>query len=341
MNRFTRAIQKMVTDPDRQEFFIESIENRYGFTNLKRIRIESASACNLRCLYCPTGTDYNNPRIVRQIMPAAVFDRIVDQIKDFPTLTYATMYFGGEPLLNKDLLPNIQRLLNETTIKNIQLVTNGMLITEDFCRQMSAIENADSFTIEVSIDGKLPADNNLCRRGSDYEQIKNNVIMMRKTLPAKFQVQIANVQVPTVDEVYSDPVVPAYLKSDFAELRKGTFGPFGIAPAWAQVWPGLEPEYLASQGYRKQPLLKPRPCVFPIYEVSIRANGDIVPCCYDLKSEQVMGKICEKSLKEVLDSQPYRKLREALVQYYAFGETHYLPDICRRCVLILNELISK
>lgn len=340
MNRYTRAIQKKVLDPQKQDLFIRSSQNHYGFSNLYRVRIETSSACNLRCIYCPTGTDYNNPQFHRQIMPTDVFDRIIQQLGDFQELQTATMYLGGEPLLNKDLLPNIQRLLDETTINQIQLVTNGMLITESFCRQLATIENFDLFTIEVSIDGRHAEDNDLCRRGSNYEILKNNVIMLRKMLPDRFLIQIANAQVPTTDEIYSTPRTPDYLRSDFSELPGG-FGSFGISSFWTQVWPGLDDQYLVAQGYKKKAVLKTNPCVFPIYEISIRANGDIVPCCYDILSNHVMGNVCDESLREIIDSQQYRKLREALFTYYAFGESHLLPAMCKKCVLITNEILCK
>lgn len=341
MNRYTRAIEKKVQQPAAQNFFIESSNNRYQFTNLYRIRIESASACNLRCVYCPTGVDYNNPNIPRQTMPADIFDRLVHQLTKLPTIQVSTMYLGGEPLINKDLLPNIQRLLNETTIKKITINTNGMLITEDFCRELSTIKNAELFSIQISIDGKQPEENNIYRRGSDYEKIKNNVIMMRKILPANFQVVIANVQVPTADEVNTAAKPSEFLRTDFSELLTQAFGPFGIESLWAQIWPGLEDEYLESQGYQKKSQLEKDPCAFPFYEVSIRANGDVVPCCYDLKSENVMGNISDENLIDILNSPRYRKLRESLVTYYAFGEKHLLPEMCHRCVLVSNEMLYK
>lgn len=341
MNKYIRAIQKNVHDPKRMVIFSESIANRYQFTKLYRIRIESASACNLRCRYCPTGTDYDNSRVTRQVMPDAVFDRIVNQIKELPTVNAATTYLGGEPLINKALLANIRRLLDDTTIRSIELVTNGMLLTEDFCRQLGAIENFESFLVQISLDGRRPEDNDFARRGADYQAIKNNIIMLRKILPARFDVQIANVQVPTLDEAYCTPVPPAYLQADFGELLKQTFGPFIIDSHWAQIWPGLDEAYLAAEGYRKKALLNPVVCAYPLYEVSVRANGDVVPCCYDLKSEQIMGNICDENLRDILDSPAYRQLREALVHYYAFGETRSLPPLCRRCVLITSEVLHK
>ena len=67
------------------------------------IRIETASACNLRCQHCTTGVAYKSTD--RRVMSIGTFDRVLDQVRALPTIRTAIMYLGGEPLLNRTTRP--------------------------------------------------------------------------------------------------------------------------------------------------------------------------------------------------------------------------------------------
>ncbi|MFH1019049.1 MAG: radical SAM protein [Pseudomonadota bacterium] len=132
----------------------------------RRIRIETSSACNLRCQHCPTGTNYNGAE--RNIMSMEMYDDILRQMKAMPILKEVIFYLGGEPLLNKNLSVMCRRVKEETKVTLTQFNTNGMLVTEELCRQLAgAMVNK----ILVSIDGISPEENDEIRRGSHYAEI--------------------------------------------------------------------------------------------------------------------------------------------------------------------------
>ncbi len=66
----------------------------------KVIRIEPSSACNLKCIHCPTGTI----KMERGLMSDVIFALILDNLKPYlNTIEVFVLYHGGEPLLNQSL----------------------------------------------------------------------------------------------------------------------------------------------------------------------------------------------------------------------------------------------
>ena len=65
-------------------------------------------------------------------------------------------------------------------------------------------------------------------------------------------------------------------------------------------------------------------CDHPINTVTIRANGDIVPCCYDLTSQLIMGNIMDGDLHEIFNGKKYEHLRTSI------KEKKYM-SLCKDC----------
>jgi len=279
----------------------------------KRLRLETSSVCNLRCQHCPTGTNYSGT--TRNIMEMAMFDDILCQVKALPILREVVFYLGGEPLLNKNLPLMCRRVKEETSVTHTQFTTNGMLITEELCRQLA---EAKVDKIHVSIDGISPEENDEIRRGSRYSTIVANIQMLVSYLP-QTQVGIAN----TIFKRPGDPdapLTPEFLRRDFPGLSVWT--------TYAMKWPSLNTEKSAlAQAGCETGMQADNFCKMPFSEMAIRPNGDVVMCCYDLAGEMVMGNIQQLPLLDIWRSLPYKQLRENMLS----RTIHLLPDVCKRC----------
>ena len=75
-------------------------------------------------------------------------------------------------------------------------------------------------------------------------------------------------------------------------------------------------------------------CDHIINTISIRANGDVVACCYDLTSKLVTGNIYENSIKNIWDGQKYSILRSQI-------ENNTPPKSCSKCSVISQITIFK
>jgi len=61
--------------------------------------------------------------------------------------------------------------------------------------------------------------------------------------------------------------------------------------------------------------------------LSVRANRDVVPCCYDLISKLIMGNVNNESLLGIWNGTRYRKLRDSI-------ESKNFYSICSNCAVV-------
>lgn len=284
-----------------------------------RVRIEVASCCNLRCRHCPTGVSYN--KVPRTLMPMELFEVLLEQLTGLDTFQDGVLYLGGEPLLNRDLPRMIRLLRQQTKVERIFFNTNGMLLTEEICQELAS---SGVNAIQVSIDGRSPAENDAIRKGASYERIAENIRLLRRLAP-NITVTIANTQIKQPGDP-DEPEIPNFLRQNFPELF--------IQSNYAMHWPGLDQD-ASAMARACSSLLPPKHfCNKPFTELAVRANGDVVPCCYDLGSELVLGNIRENSLLKIWQGETISRLREILLA----DQIDQLPSLCQKCIVYTGAI---
>ena len=91
-------------------------------------------------------------------------------------------------------------------------------------------------------------------------------------------------------------------------------------PHIAMKWPHMNVEKgfeLTAKGKNKDY------CDHAINSITIRSNGDIVPCCYDLTSQMIMGNVMNQPLLTIFNGPKYRELENQLRKSYI--------SACRNC----------
>ncbi|MPN48827.1 hypothetical protein SDC9_196439 [bioreactor metagenome] len=102
-------------------------KNNYNINilDIDTIRINISNACNLACKYCyANGGNYTKPN---SLMSKKVAKDIVTFIKNNLNHIETIFFFGGEPLLNIDI---IEYICSEFKDKKFKLITNGTLIND-------------------------------------------------------------------------------------------------------------------------------------------------------------------------------------------------------------------
>ena len=281
------------------------------------IRIETASVCNLRCQHCTTGVAYKSTD--RRVMSMDTFERVLDQVRTLPTLRTAIMYLGGEPLLNKHHATMCRRVKAETQIGTVKFVTNATLLTEKWCDEIAAA-NVDG--IHISVDGRSPEENDRIRVGASYEKVRANIHMLADRLRqagCRTRIMIGNTVFRRPDDLIR-PEAPAFLPRDFPGFK--------ISSGYAMVWPGMTAEETSLEDlhvYQEKPR---RFCDHPFYDIAIRANGDVIMCCYDISGRHVMGNVMKDDLLPLYQSEAYVQIRRAMLHHDGAA----VPEICQRCV---------
>ena len=130
---------------------------------LKNLRVSVTDRCNLRCQYCMPEEDYvwlSREDILQFEEISTLVDLFVDLGVDKVRLT------GGEPLLRRDLPELVRLLAGKTTLRDLALTTNGVLLAE----HASALRAAGLHRVTVSLDTLRPERfRALTRRGTHAE----------------------------------------------------------------------------------------------------------------------------------------------------------------------------
>ncbi|HVZ24351.1 MAG TPA: radical SAM protein [Vicinamibacterales bacterium] len=281
------------------------------------IRIETASVCNLRCQHCTTGVAYKSTD--RRVMSMETFERVLEQVRALETLRTAIMYLGGEPLLNKHHATMCRRVKAETQIATVKFVTNAMLLDDEWCDEI-AEANVDG--IHISVDGRSPEENDRIRRGASYDRVRANVHRLADRLRqagCRTRITIGNTVFRRPDDLVK-PTPPEFLVRDFPGLK--------IVSGYAMVWPGMTAQETSLDDLRVYQE-KPRGfCDHPFYDIAIRANGDVIMCCYDISGQHVMGNVMRDDLLTLYQSEAYAQIRRAMLHH----DKAAVPPICQRCV---------
>ena len=186
------------------------------------------------------------------------------------------------------------------------MVTNGKLL--DIYRIQEVI-NSGLDEIEISLDGLSVDDSNGIRRRSDATEILESILILNDMkIERKKNMKITISTTQFVDDHLTDLTnigkspTPIWLEK---YIEKG----INIKSNWAVQWPGGYPK--SNQVVYEEAIEeKPKSCSLLDETFTIRSNGDIVVCCYDLTSLKVMGNVEKNSILEILKSHKYREFRE-------------------------------
>ena len=117
---------------------------------LRDLRISVTDRCNFRCTYCMPKEVFNADYKFLRREQLLNFEEIVRISKIFVGLGVRKIRLtGGEPLLRKDIPVLIRQLAKISSIEDISLTTNGVLLTEKLATEL---REAGLKRITISLD---------------------------------------------------------------------------------------------------------------------------------------------------------------------------------------------
>lgn len=261
----------------------------------------------------------------RGIMGDDVFEKVLSEIRVHrDSIKVIVLYHGGEPLLNRNFYSMVSRIKDINNSIHIKTVSNGMALTK---KHAEDVLNSGIDVIEFSLDGESPDESQHVRVDSNTQRIIKNIkgliTLKNSRNAAKPEIYIATTQFLR-DKISIEspqvPPVPAWLK----HLFEGQVS--GYKTAYALRWP-----HMGNSG--KFDFFKPLggtdgdECDHVINTLTVRADGAVVPCCYDLTSKLVMGNILKETLADIWNGQKYSMLRESI-------STKNHMSICKTCAVV-------
>lgn len=309
----------------------------------KVVRIEPASRCNLKCMHCPTGT----VDIKRGLMNENVLERVLEELKkNKEHIKIVVLYHGGEPLLHKNFFEIIKRVKKINNDFFVKTVSNGMALKRENSEKLI---DSQIDLIEFSLDGISSEESQHIRIKSNtdkiIENIKNLIEIKKLSKSNKPKIYINTTQflennikdnekkeiIDRVNNFFHDMKLNKKKISSEAPTPKWLIDIFGnsvdqIKCSYAIEWPHMGD--VSSNFDIKKIDIPDRDYCDHIYStVTIRSNGDIVPCCYDLTSKLKMGNILNNNLKEIFHNHMYKKLRSSIKKKRQIS-------ICKNCPVV-------
>lgn len=253
-----------------------------------------------------------------------MFERVLSEIaKNRDFIKVIVLYHGGEPLLNRNFYKMVAQIKSIDNSFFIKTVSNGMALTKKHAEEIlySGID-----LIEFSLDGESSDESQYVRVESNTQRIVKNIkglIALKKLRDAKKpDIFIATTQFlrdRNLAGSLEKPAVPAWLE----QLFDGEVS--GYKPTYAFKWPHMgnsgKFDFVESVGADSDK------CDHIINTLTVRADGSVVPCCYDLTSKLVMGNIIEESLLDIWNGQKYSILRQSI------KSKDYI-SICSTCAVV-------
>jgi uncharacterized protein len=302
------------------------------------LTLHLTSGCNMSCGYC------YSPPAQRRDMDAGTVDRAVAWAASLPSANTGIIFFGGEPLLRRDLIEHAVRRCREwegrkKVFFHFKVTTNGLLLDDDF------LDFADRERIHValSVDGPAPVHDRHRRfangRGT-FAGIDGSIDRLLSRQPCAYGLMTVT---PETVEHYAEAA--EYLsKRGFRYLVAS----LNYAGAWNDERLGaLKREYRKlAKWYQAQVLAEKKvyfspfekkfssliqgqealcqQCHFAVKQVSIAPDGQIYPCVQFVGDGESNREFAIGNVRDGIDSQRQQRL---------YSQSRQQQPVCVSCAL--------
>ena len=283
--------------------------------------IDPSSACNFRCLFCPSGHKdmINKSGYPKSVMSLDLFNKVIRDLSEFEQpIKVLRMNKIGEPFLNKNLSKMVTCAKKSGSVERIDLATNGSLFSHE-C--LSQLLEAGLDRLNISVEG-MNREQYLkyARFDFDFDRFVENVQWLYAN---KGDCEVI-IKIPS-----------NYITEDQKKEFLDTFGDYcdrifieDIAP----IWPLFDIEAHSGiriakmEGQYKQALQQKDTCSYIFYSAVVNADGSVSACCPDWEQKLIVGDVRVESLKSIWHSSKMNTLRRQHLEGKRCGN-----HICSNC----------
>lgn len=254
------------------------------------IFFEVTSVCNLRCKGCAI---HGPERCVKRpvgSMKEDIWRQAVSEMGGWSTPVNIATHGAGEPLLHpqlKDIIVFSKSFPNLT----VGFLTNGMLLDRDWS-EFIVTHGVD--WIAFSIDSVSPDKHRILRKNSDLSVIEKNLSALLDVKKVhRSDKPSVSINMVAYDEVMDER--DAMLERWLDQVDNITISHYRYPPC-SKKWP-------RSPGDR-------RPCFLLWMQMVIAWDGQIGLCCEDFDIDYPFGRVGEKPLLDIWNSDDYNFIRK-------------------------------
>ena len=262
------------------------------------VQIESTNLCNAKCVFCPRDEMHRR----QGIMDFDLFTKVVDECASLG-ITHVRVHNYGEPFLDRGLVEKV-RYAKSKGIKEVGMISNGSLITEDIARGMIDA-GLDAINISVDAAGK-----------EVFESTR---------LHLKYDEVIGNIRTLARLRTESGKTHPKLILSFVRQNNSAD------EQAFITEWSRIADKIHITDLHNWAGTLNDRTTVqFPCYRLwltfTVLWDGRVSMCCADFDGRHIFGDLRTQTIADVWNSPLYRAARR---EHLESGG----PGICRTCDL--------
>lgn len=287
--------------------------------------IDPCNLCNFRCKFCAMQTSSEKQSFKKQFMPLSLFEKIINDIKQFSGKLKVLRLAGqGEPLLNPEYIAMIEYASKSRIADYIETVTNGSklnpiynqkLVDSGINRIRISIEAVDEVGYNKMAGVKLDFSEFVSNIRDLYDKSRGKCEIYIKTVDAAVNTEEKKEQFYHVfgdicDRIFVDRVIPLW--SDFEQL--------------------LSEFEMNDEGMHGQKLQKIEVCPYSFYNLLINPDGDVTVCCADWKRKLVVGNVAKENFVDIWSGE---KLRDFWKDMLSKKKNKY--EMCQKCVLPMYD----
>lgn len=287
---------------------VREVEKKYKESDFPlNVIVEVGNHCNLRCTTCIN----HQLKRKRGYMDIFLYKKIIDEVAAKNPYTRVWLDFYGEPLLVRYKLYYMISYAKQCGLKNININTNGTLITEEMAEML--LDSGIDF-ISIDCDGFSKEVYESIRIGADRDVFYKNIefLLARKkerglTAPVieckVMEMDVNRHEIPQIVDHWS---------------KRGAWTAVRRLISW-----GGQHEQISRQ---YQPQAERYACGHAVGVCAITWEGDVVTCAMDAEGKTRYGNVHDSSIEEI-----WKKRNQQLVRAHLEHRWEDLPEVCRDC----------
>lgn len=280
--------------------------------------------CNLRCKHCYQD-DFSKKNDLDWQGLQRISDNLLATLEEWDK-TGCIHLTGGEPLLKPELFNLLDDLDQRSTVEELGIITNGLLIDQEMTKRLSRFSKLRK--IKISLDGGTAETNDTIRQRGAFEKVMQNLPLLKETgrFEILFMITIMKSNfrsLPSLFRLCQDLGVNGLIIERFIPLGrgKGIIGEVLNKEEWKEMigmlldfFPTDEEEhpFLPYQAFQvsfngEEPELFGAPCVIGVDGLCIMPEGTVFPC---RRFPVSLGNVVSESLRQIWEkSELLEKLR--------------------------------
>jgi radical SAM protein with 4Fe4S-binding SPASM domain len=269
--------------------------------------------CNLRCQHCYQD-DFSKKSDLDWAALKKVSHNLLATISEW-NKTASIHLTGGEPLLKPELFSLLNDLDQQSVVKELGVITNGLLVDREMTRRLSDFSKLKK--IKISLDGGDAEINDSIRSKGTFEKVMRNLSLIKKERKFEilfmFTVMKRNIRsLPSLFKLCQNLGIDGLIIERFIPLGKGkeSLDEVLSKEEWKEMiemlldfFPteGEEHSLLPYQAFQirfneEEPELLGAPCVIGVDGLCIMPDGSVFPC---RRFPISIGNLLETPLKQI------------------------------------------